>query len=76
MKMIKPETNATLDEELAQIVSYLTFDGHLAEDLKCFYLSSKNLDTLSNFARLVNKKFSMQGRLEKNDNCYGEKLQI
>src|SRR3989338_121042 len=70
--MLKLETTAELDKELAHIVSYLTFDGHLAEDLKCFYLSSKDPDALSHFARLVHKKFSVQGRLEKDDNCYGE----
>lgn len=70
--MLKQEIEAHLDEELAQIISYLTFDGHLAEDLKCFYLSSKNLETLSHFARLVQRKFLMQGRLERDDNRYGE----
>lgn len=59
------------DKDLVKIVSYLTFDGHLAKDLKCFYLSSKNKETLSNFEKIVYNKFNIQGRLEKGMG-YGE----
>lgn len=59
------------DKDLTKLVSYLTFDGHLAEDLKGFYLSSKNKETLSEFERLVSKKFSIKGRLETGTG-YGE----
>ena len=62
---------AKLDNDLAKLVSYLTFDGHLSEDLKCLYLSSKHKDTLSNFERLIYKKFKITGRLEKGTG-YGE----
>jgi hypothetical protein len=56
---------AIFDKDLAKIVSYLTFDGHLAEDLKCFYLSSKDMAMLSDFDDLIHKKFQIKGRLEK-----------
>lgn len=49
---------------LARIASYLTFDGHLAKDLSCFYLSSKNKNSLINFERLVSSTFHVKGRLE------------
>ena len=70
--LLRQELLVKPDIDLAHIVSYLTFDGHLTEDLKCFYLSSKHLDTLSHFAQLVQNKFSMKGRFEKDDNAYGE----
>jgi hypothetical protein len=54
-----------------KLVSYLTFDGHLAEDLKCFYLSSKNRDALSDFENAVYRKFKIKGRLEERSG-YGE----
>lgn len=53
------------DEDLVRLVSYLTFDGHLAKDLSCFYLCSKNKDTLSNFEKIAYKKFKIGGRMEK-----------
>jgi len=54
------------DRDLAQLVSYLTFDGHLSQDLKCFYLCSKNKETLLNFKNLVYRKFCILGRFENN----------
>ena len=59
------------DEKLTRIVSYLTFDGHLAEDLKCFYLSSKRKEMLKDFEKLVSDKFNLKGRYEKGTG-YGE----
>ena len=49
---------------LAQIVSYLTFDGHLSEDLKSFYLSSKNKETLQLFQKMIYKNFRLKGKYE------------
>lgn len=54
------------DKEWSRLVSYLTFDGHLSQDLKCFYLCSKNKETLLDFRILVYKKFGIFGRLEEN----------
>ncbi|MBU1199661.1 MAG: hypothetical protein KKF46_01305 [Nanoarchaeota archaeon] len=59
------------DKDLAKLVSYLTFDGHLAKDLSCFYLSSKNKEMLSDFADLVYNKFKINGRLKRGTG-YGE----
>jgi len=61
-----------LDKDLAKIVSYLTFDGHLAEDLKCFYLCSKHKEVLSNFENIVYHKFKIKGRLEKREGHVGK----
>lgn len=44
------------DEDLAQIVSYITFDGHLYDSLKAFYFSSKNIKDLREFEKLIKKK--------------------
>ena len=62
--MHKIDTMGEFDKDLAKLVSYLTFDGHLSEDLKCFYLSSKSKDTLLEFEKTVYRKFVMQGKLE------------
>ena len=67
------ENQIKLDKNLVKLVSYLTFDGHLAEDLKCFYLSSKDKDTLLDFEKTVYKKFKIKGRLERGtvpSECY------
>ena len=69
--MIKINNKIEFDKDLVKVVSYLTFDGHLAEDLKGFYLSSKDKDTLLYFKNLVKSKFQIKGRLEKGDG-YGE----
>lgn len=52
------------NKDLAKLVSYLTFDGHLVEDLKCFYLSSKSKDALTDFKDIVHKSFGIKGRFE------------
>ena len=52
------------DKDLSKLVSYITFDGHLAQDLKCFYLSSKNEDALLDFKDIVYRKFGIEGRFE------------
>ncbi|MBI5148886.1 hypothetical protein HZA33_04355 [Candidatus Pacearchaeota archaeon] len=51
-----------IDKDMARIVSYLTFDGHLYKDLSGFFLSSKNIKDLENFEKLIKKKFGMRGR--------------
>jgi hypothetical protein len=50
------------DEDLAKIISYLTFDGHLYNDLSAFYLSSCKISILKDFERLVKNKFGMAGK--------------
>jgi intein/homing endonuclease len=64
-------TEQALDANLVKIVSYLTFDGHLAQDLKCFYLSSKDKSMLLDFEEAVFQKFKIKGKLEKGTG-YGE----
>src|SRR3989338_7728695 len=46
--------------ELVRIVSYITGDGHLHEDLKGFLHSSKDLDSLKDFEYCVKKQFGME----------------
>jgi len=50
------------DKDLAQIASYITFDGHLYETLKCFYYSSKNIKDLEDFENVIKRKFGIQGK--------------
>jgi len=63
--MLLNNTEIEFDGDLAKIVSYITFDGHLAEDLKCFYLCSKDKEMLFDFEKLILKKFKVSGRFEK-----------
>jgi len=53
-------------QDLAKIISYLTFDGHLAKDLKCFYLSAKQPELLKDFEDVVYDVFKVTGRIENN----------
>ncbi|MBI2541304.1 hypothetical protein HYV80_01165 [Candidatus Woesearchaeota archaeon] len=62
--MYKIGNELEFDKNLAKLASYLTFDGHLAQDLKCFYLCSKNEATLSNFREIVYTKFNIEGKYE------------
>lgn len=57
----KPLTKKSMkfSKELAKIVSYLTFDGHLHKDLKGFLLSSSKLKVFNDFNNLVNKQFNI-----------------
>ena len=59
------------DLDLVKIVSYLFFDGHLYNTLKCFYLSSKNVDDLKEFEKLVKRKFDISGKYYFNDGGAG-----
>lgn len=55
----------SLDEDLAKIVSYVTFDGHLGKDLNRFYLSSGDWKVLKDFENIVTRKFGLIPRYEK-----------
>jgi len=52
------------DVDLAIILSYLTFDGHLAKDLKGFYISSGSKSTIQRFRDLIKQQYGIDGRLE------------
>jgi len=52
------------DEDIAKIVSYVTFDGHLSKKLCHFYLSSSNQAALDEFELLVQRKFALMPHLE------------
>ena len=51
-------------EDLAKIISYLTFDGHLRKNIREFYLSSSSLETLKTFEEIVAKNFHLKGTYE------------
>lgn len=57
--------------KLAEIVSFLMFDGHLSKDLKSFYLSSKNKESLLYFKKNIWELYQKRGRFE-NGQGYGE----
>jgi len=50
------------DKDLAKIASYLVFDGHLYNDLSGFYFSSKNINDLKKFEKIVKRKFGIKGK--------------
>ncbi|OIO26303.1 hypothetical protein AUJ14_02205 [Candidatus Micrarchaeota archaeon CG1_02_55_22] len=52
------------DADLAKLVSYVTFDGHLCKMLSYFYLSSSNPAALEDFRKIVEKKFGLTPRYE------------
>ncbi|MCX6767576.1 MAG: hypothetical protein NTY90_02490 [Candidatus Micrarchaeota archaeon] len=51
-------------EDLAKIVSYLTFDGHLRKNIREFYLSSSSLETLKAFEEMVIRNFGIKAAYE------------
>lgn len=50
------------DRDLVMIVSYLTFDGHIYKNEKAFYYSSKNINDLKKFERIIKRKFGVLGK--------------
>jgi len=52
-----PKEVFELDKDMARLASYLTFDGHLYKDLKGFMYSSKNIEDLKEFEKLIKRKF-------------------
>ncbi len=59
------------DLDLVRIASYLFFDGHLYKDLKCFYLSSKDVKELKSFEKIILRKFKIKGKYYFNDGGAG-----
>lgn len=57
-----PKNAFKLDKDLASIVSYVTFDGHLYQSLKGFYYSSKRIEDLKKFEEIVDRKFGLPAR--------------
>src|SRR3989338_2266294 len=57
-----PKNAFKLDKDMASIVSYVTFDGHLYKDLKGFYYSSKKINDLKDFEVIVKRKFGLPPR--------------
>ncbi|MBS3069941.1 hypothetical protein J4220_00350 [Candidatus Micrarchaeota archaeon] len=50
---------------MAKIVSYITFDGHLRNNLSGFYLSSSDWNVLRDFENIVTRKFGLTPHYEK-----------
>jgi intein/homing endonuclease len=55
-----------IDKDLARIASYLTFDGHIYNDLKAILYSSKNIEDLKDFEKIITKKFGIKGKYRLN----------
>ncbi len=53
------------DADLARIISYVTFDGHLSKNLSHFYLSSADWQALKDFEALVKNKFDLKSSYAK-----------
>lgn len=56
--------------ELVRIVAYITGDGHLNKDLKGFFYSSKDINSLKDFEFCVKKQFNFSTSKIKNRDKY------
>lgn len=66
-----------LDANLAKIVAYLTFDGHLSLRQHCFLYTGKNEISIMPFRKLIKKTFGMNGILRfKNDGKFGPSCEL
>jgi hypothetical protein len=54
-----PTDAFNLDRDMAKIVSYLTFDGHLYKNLSGFMFSSKNIKDIEDFVIIIKRKFNL-----------------
>jgi len=54
------------DKDLAAIISYLTFDGHLYKNLKGLMYSSKRVEDLKEFDKIMKRKFGIKSYLKLN----------
>lgn len=61
-----PKYAFNIDKDLAQIASYITFDGHLYKNFKGIIYSSKNINDLKEFDRIFSKKFGLPARYHLN----------
>ena len=52
-----------LDSNMASLLSYVTFDGHLAADITNLFLSSKDKTFLSKFSSLLKRNYGLNGRM-------------
>lgn len=68
-----PESSKKLDKELARIVSYLTFDGHLDKKLRGCYFSSNKIEELEGFRKDIKKKFNIDLTKIEKGRGYGHK---
>lgn len=57
-----PANAFELDKDMASIASYVTFDGHLYQDLSGSMYSSKNIEDLKKFEKIVKRKFGLKGK--------------
>jgi hypothetical protein len=55
-----PKNAFRQDKDLAAIISYITFDGHLYKTFKGLYYSSKNVEDLKRFEEVMTRKFGLQ----------------
>jgi len=61
-----------LDKDVASIVSYITFDGHLAKDRSQLFLSSSDIRILEKFSELLENKFGIKGSFEECKEGFGK----
>lgn len=59
------------NNNLAKIVSYITFDGHLTLKGNMFYFSSKYPDELTEFESIIKREFKIGGKVVKNPTSIG-----
>lgn len=62
-----PKRAFELDKDLAAIISYITFDGHLYKNFRGLFYSSKNLSDLQEFEKVMRRKFGFKGNYHLNN---------
>lgn len=61
------------NENLAKIVSYLTFDGHLSMEKNVFLFTAGKKNQLKDFRKLIKDEFDIEGKIRKiPTNIWGE----
>jgi hypothetical protein len=56
-----PKNAFKLDKDLAEIIAFLTADGHVYKNLNGFHLYSNNREILGELAKKIFKKFGLKG---------------
>lgn len=59
------------NKNLAKLVSYITFDGHLSMTERMFYLSSSKISELDDFKNIVKEELGIKGKIVKTPTSIG-----
>ncbi len=54
-----------VNENIAKLIAYLTFDGHLSLRQRCFLFTGKSIEILKDFSYTVKKEFNLTGKVRR-----------